>query len=62
MKIPDDMEVVVKAGARGALPARALASPIQPHKEISRKARYTLDLGAANPLKRRTEGDQPASP
>jgi hypothetical protein len=57
MKIPNNMEVVVKAGARGALPARALASPIQPHKEISRKARYTLDLGALNPLKRRTEGD-----
>jgi len=30
MKIPNDMEVVVKAGARGALPARALASPVQP--------------------------------
>ena len=62
MKILNDTEVVVKAGARGALPARALANPIQPQKEISRKARYTLDLGAANPLKRRTGGDQPASP
>ena len=57
MRIPNDMEVVVKAGARGALPARALASPIQPHKEISRKARYTLDLEASNPLKMRTESD-----
>jgi hypothetical protein len=55
MKIPDDREMWAKAWARVALPAGALVSPLPPDKEISRKARYALDLGAANPLKRRIE-------
>jgi len=49
--------MLAEAGAGVALPSGAFSSPIQPGKEISRKARYTLDLGAANPLKLRTEGD-----
>ena len=62
MKIPDDRVIWAKVGARVGLTAGAFASLMPRDKEICRKVRYTLDLGAANPLKRRTEGDQPASP
>jgi len=47
---------VGKSLGAGCFTGGALTSPTPPDKEISRKARYTLDLGAANPLKRRTEG------
>ena len=57
MRILDDMELLVKSDVGIALPVMAPNSTVQPNKEISWKARYILDLGAANPLKRRTEGD-----
>ena len=47
--------MLVKAVMGDALPAKALARSGQASKEIFRNARYTLDLGTANPLKRRTE-------
>jgi len=57
MKIPDDRVIWAKVGARVGLTAGAFASLMPRDKEICREVRYTLDLGAANPLKRRTEGD-----
>jgi len=57
MKIPDDRVIWAKVGARVGLTAGAFASLMPGDKEICREVRYTLDLGAENPLKRRTEGD-----
>ena len=47
--------MLVKAVMRDTLPANALARSGEANKEISRNARYTLDLGTANALKRRTK-------